>query len=90
MLRLRFLSTLAAIVIAAATAVPAFAGGEPKNEAPFVGSLNAPPTVVVTNEGSSFSWGDAAIGAAAGVGAVFAVAAVATLARGTRRNTAAA
>jgi hypothetical protein len=87
---MRFLSTLAAIVIAAATAVPAFGGGEPKNEAPFVGSVNAPPTVVVTNGGSSFSWGDAAIGAAAGVGAVFAVAAVATLARGTRRNTAAA
>jgi hypothetical protein len=90
MLRTRLFSILAALVIAAAMAVPALAGGEPKNEPPFIGSVDAPPTVVVADGGSAFSWGDAAIGAAAGAGALFAIAAVAALARANRRNTAAA
>jgi hypothetical protein len=111
MIRTRLITTLAAVVIAAVTAAPALAGGErknerpfvvspvtrqvaltgePKNQAPFNGPVDTPTTVIVSSTHSSFSWLDAGIGAAAGVGATCAAAGVAALTRTSRRSTAAA
>jgi hypothetical protein len=73
-------------VIAAAAATPAVAAGEPKNQPPFTRPVQSPPTVVVTNPDDGFSWVDAAIGAAAGVGATCAAGALAALAWTTRRT----
>jgi hypothetical protein len=108
MIRTRMLSALAAGVVAATTAAPALAGGERKNESPFVrpvgtqsltgeaknqppfnGTVQVPPTIVVTSTHSGFSWLDAAIGAAAGVGATCATGALAALAWTSRRTAAA-
>jgi hypothetical protein len=109
MIRTRITTTIAAVMIAAVSAAPAFAGGEPKNDGPFVrpvaqsivsgepkneapfnGTVQEPPTVVVTTTGDGFSWIDAAIGAVAGIGATCVAAGLAVFALGTRRNAAAA
>ena len=106
MIRTRILSGLAATVIAAASAAPALAAGERKNESPFIrtvatrsvvtgeaknrppfnGPVQSPPTIVLTNTHDGFSWLDAAIGAAAGVGATCATGALAALAWTARRT----
>ena len=84
----RILATITAAVVAAGTAAPALAGGEPKNQPPFTGPVETPATVVVTSGHSGFSWGDAGIGAAAGIGATCAAVALGALALTTRRGTA--
>jgi hypothetical protein len=110
MMSIRITSLVAAVMIAGATAAPAFAdgerknegpfvrtvaaqpfvSGEPKNEPPFTGPVQQPPTVIVTDTRDGFRWVDAAIGAAAGVGATFVAAGLAAVALGTRRKAAAA
>jgi hypothetical protein len=110
MISTRISSVVAAVVIAGASAAPAvaygerkneapfvraaatqpFVSGEPKNQPPFTGPVQEPPTVIVTDTRDGFRWADAAIGAAAGVGAMFVAAGLAAFAWGTRRKAAAA
>jgi hypothetical protein len=71
-------------------ATQSIVSGEPKNEPPFNGTVQEPPTVVVTTTGDGFSWLDAAIGAAVGIGATCVAAGLAAFALGARRNAAAA
>lgn len=71
-----------------AAAVQPFVSGEPKNQPPFTGPVEQPPTVIVTDTRDGFRWADAAIGAGAGVGAVFVAAGLAALALTTRRKAA--
>ena len=107
MISKRIISLVAALMIAGATAVPAFAwgerknqapfvqapvthpfvSGEPKNEPPFTNPVGDAPTVIVAGTHTGFKWGDAAIGAGAGVGIVFVAAGLAALALTTRRKT---
>jgi hypothetical protein len=108
MISTRITATVAALVIAAVAAAPAFAGGErkseepfvrtlaaqpfvsgePKNEPPFISPVQDPPTVVVTSTDDGFSWVDALIGAAAGVGATCLLGGLAAFALATRRRAA--
>jgi hypothetical protein len=61
--------------------------GEAKNRPPFSGSVQ-PQTIVLANAHDGFSWLDAAIGAAAGVGATCATGALAAFAWTARRSAA--
>lgn len=65
-----------------------FVSGEPKNQPPFTNPVGDAPTVIVAGADTGFAWADAAIGAGAGVGAVFVAAGLAALALTTRRKTA--
>jgi hypothetical protein len=65
-----------------------FVSGEPKTQPPFTGPVPELPTVIVTDTSDGFRWVDAAIGAAAGVGATFVAAGLAAFALGTRRKAA--
>jgi hypothetical protein len=108
MIRTRITTIVAAVVIAAASAAPALAYGERKNEAPFIRSAvaalpvsgepkNEPPftnpvgeqpTIVLADTSDPFSWIDALIGAAAGVGITCAAAGLGAFAWASRRNAA--
>jgi hypothetical protein len=108
MISTRIISVVAALMIAGASAAPAsawgerknqapfvrtsvthpFVSGEPKNEPPFTNPVGEAPTVIVAGTQPGFRWADAAIGAGAGIGAVFVAAGLAALALTTRRKSA--
>jgi hypothetical protein len=65
-----------------------FVQGEPKNELPFTAPQGVHPTLVIGTTDAGFSWADAAIGAAAGVGALSIVGGLAVLTLASRRRVA--
>ena len=58
--------------------------GEPKNQLPFTLPVSSQSPTIIVRAGSGFSWGDAAIGAAATLGLALAAAGALALARAPR------